>query len=125
LRAMRGAAMKKLTGEVLENRKRIRELLNKDDCEIPLDLAELNRLFKNIDPADLLIAQRDSLLKSGTPKEVIDDNDTTLVALLLCVNIDEWAPALFRLLSNQRRKRQKDRKRTIALDNLDEDFNKT
>ena len=110
--------MKILSKDDIDNRRKIKALINKDDGDIPSSEKELNELFQNLDPADLFIAQKEYLLNSGVPEEAIVEEDGTLSALLLALNIDEWAPALFRLLAKEKKRRQRDKKRIIVLDNL-------
>jgi hypothetical protein len=102
----------------IANRKKVKNLVQKEDGDLPLSIRELNELFLNLDPADLTIAQKEYLSKIGMPKEVIEGHDDTLATLCLVTNIDEWAPILFRFLGAQRKRRQRERERIIAFDTL-------
>jgi len=97
--------------------RRIRSLINKDDGEFPISKKILDKLFQNIDPAELFIAQKEYLLRLGAPDDTI--NDDIMAGLTLAINIDEWAPALFRLLGMKKKRMEHEKKRIVTLDTLD------
>lgn len=112
-----------LTKDFQDKVRRIKSLINKDEgTDVPLSEKILDELFQNIDPADFYIAKREYLLNLGTPDDAFGDN--IIIGLILAVNIEDWAPALFRLLGAEKKRRRRDKKRIIALDSLYEDFDK-
>lgn len=92
--------------------KRIRSLIKKDDGEIP---DKLDELFQNINPAELHIAEKEYLLAQGMSIDEINDEDS-LADDMLILDIDEWAPALFRLLGSRKKRAKWEKERIIALD---------
>lgn len=102
--------------------KQIKALIQRDDGEIPISEKALDEFFQDISPADFYIAKREYLLKIGTPDGALEDD--TLVGLILTVNMDDWVPALFRLLGRLKSRRRWEKKKIFCLDTLKRDLSK-
>jgi hypothetical protein len=81
-----------------------------DGTEIPMTWGEWESLF-GIDLYTLYEEARDYLEESGVLKVLERDPNEEIDALYVAINFDEWAPALFRRLDREKKKRKRREKR--------------